>query len=80
MAEIQEHEDAVVLSIIEALRSYFVTHREDGLSREEMAARWYHEQLLRPSRVDVDRALRFMKKTRNGHSRMSQATRHDGGG
>ena len=59
--------DEAVLAIIEALRGYFAAHREDGLSRRELASRWYRE--------DVNRALRFMEKTRNGHARMARAPR-----
>ena len=80
MRALEADKEAAVLAIIEALRSYFVAHRDDGLSREELAGRWYHEQLLRPSQADVDRALRFMEKTRNGHARMSPVVRRDGGG
>ena len=68
-------EDEAVLAIIEALRGYFAARRREGLSRDELARRWYAEQLIRPSPEHVDRALRFMEKTLSGHARIPGTAR-----
>ena len=64
-----------MLAIVEALRGYFLARRHEGLSRDALARRWYEEQLIRPSRDHVERALRFMNKTRDGDRRVAPPPR-----